>query len=104
MPRIIFKHGDGRENAVDIPVGVSLMRGAVDHGVPSLPAECGGVASCGTCKVVLDEQWGDRAPPKSQIEASMLEDDPTGTRLSCQLLAEPWMEGLIAAVPDDPYA
>lgn len=99
MPNITFVHPDGTEQIIDIPEKMSLMRGAIEHGVDEIVAECGGVASCGTCKIVLDARSRAIAPPPSDIESSLLEDDPEGWRLSCQIAVTAEMEGLVVQLP-----
>ena len=62
MPEITFVTTAGEEITKEIPVGLSLMRGAVEAGINDILAECGGVASCGTCKIILDEANAGRIP------------------------------------------
>lgn len=95
MPKIRFITTTHEEVETDIPVGMTLMRGAIEAGIDEILAECGGVASCGTCKIILDEANHAGIPPASDIEFSMLEDDPTGYRLSCQIEVGPDMDGLV---------
>ena len=82
MPEITFITTSGEVIRTSIPVGTTLMRGAIESGIDDIRAECGGVASCGTCKIILDESNQGKVPPVSAIEGSMLEDDPSGSRLS----------------------
>ena len=103
MPKITFVTQDGDKILADIPVGVSLMHGAVDAGIDDILAECGGVASCGTCKIILDDENSAKLPAASAIEGSMLEDDPPGWRLSCQVVVDPEMEGLVVRVAPTEY-
>ncbi len=103
MPEIRFITTAGDEIETDIPVGMSLMRGAIEAGIDEILAECGGVASCGTCKIILDEANRARIPPASDIEGSMLEDDPPGYRLSCQIEVTPEMDGLVVSIAPMEY-
>ncbi len=103
MPEIIFITTRENEIRADVPVGTTLMQGALDAGVDEIRAECGGVASCGTCKIILDEASRGRLPPTTAIEGSMLEDDPEGYRLSCQIVVEPGMDGLVVRVAAAEY-
>lgn len=103
MPEIIFITTTGDEIRASIPVGTTLMRGAIESGIDDIRAECGGVASCGTCKIILDDGNLGRIPPASAIEGSMLEDDPSGYRLSCQIVVDPAMDGLVVRVAPAEY-
>ena len=98
MPQIHFIKTTGEEIETEVPVGVNLMRGAIEAGIDEIFAECGGVASCGTCKIVLDAENLARVPAVSDIEGSMLEDDPAGYRLSCQIEVGPEMDGLVVRI------
>ena len=51
MPKITYIEHNGKEHVVDVPVGQSVMEGAVKHGIPGIDADCGG----GTCVKRLNE-------------------------------------------------
>lgn len=58
---------------------------------------CGGCAACGTCHVVVDEEWhaGLAEPgPDEAILLDALNEKTTGSRLSCQLRLVPEMSGM----------
>ena len=57
MRSITFIEHDGSEHAVEIEAGKSLMRIAMDNGVPGIDADCGGEAACGTCHVIVSSEW-----------------------------------------------
>src|SRR5215218_1133217 len=57
MPRITYVEIGGREHWVEVPVGHSVMRGAVDNNIPGIDADCGGECACATCHVYVDEAW-----------------------------------------------
>ena len=48
MPRVIFVHPEG--NSGEVPPNISLLEAAERLGVP-LPHDCGGNASCSSCRV-----------------------------------------------------
>ncbi len=64
MPSITYIEYDGREHRVEVPLGLSVMRGAVNNNIPGIDADCGGECACATCHVYVDEAWlgGDRRP------------------------------------------
>jgi len=41
MPKVTYIEFNGTEHAVEVPVGLSVMRGAVRNGVPGIGADCG---------------------------------------------------------------
>ncbi len=103
MPQITFITTAGAEIRAEIPLGLSLMRGAIEAGIDEIRAECGGVASCGTCKIILEGAHQGKVPTASAIEGSMLEDDPAGYRLSCQIVVDAAMDGLVVRVAPAEY-
>src|SRR6266513_1542760 len=57
MPKITYIEYSGREHRVEVPLGRSVMRGAVDNSIPGIDADCGGECGCATCHVYVDESW-----------------------------------------------
>ena len=104
MPTITFRQPNGTAQAAEVPAGDSVMWGAVRADVPGVVAECGGTLSCATCHVYVDPAWWDRVPPASEDEVDMLDNvraarQPT-SRLSCQIMVTPALDGLAVSVPD----
>ena len=89
MPKIRFTSATGDVHVVDASPGDSVMQAAVRNGVPGIVGECGGVLSCATCHVFVDERDLDRLPPMGELEDEMLdgaaEDRRPCSRLSCQI-------------------
>ena len=78
------------------------MQLALSSGVPGIIGECGGVMSCATCHVYVDQRWYDRLAPPQPAELDMLEfaDEPTAlSRLGCQIKVRDELNGLIVRVP-----
>lgn len=76
--------------------GDSLMEALRSHewGVPAI---CGGLCSCGTCHVYLDEDWLDKFRTPDSDEQDLLDEfDGTqiNSRLSCQIQLQPEHDGL----------
>jgi 2Fe-2S ferredoxin len=100
--RITFIEHDGKEHVIEIPVGWSLMEGAVRQSVPGIDADCGGACACATCHVYVDPAWMAALPAKSDMEDAMLDFAPVtapNSRLSCQLRVTSDMDGLIVRLP-----
>jgi ferredoxin, 2Fe-2S len=104
MTKVTFVTQAGEEMPVNAQDGRSLMEAAVMNGVPGIVATCGGVCSCATCHVHIDESWVDRLDPAVGMEEIMLEFaenvGPT-SRLSCQIKMKPALEGLVVRVGDN---
>jgi 2Fe-2S ferredoxin len=95
MTRIVYIQHNGREDSVDVPVGYTVMQGAVRNDVPGIVAECGGAAACGTCRVQLAPDWVARVPAAEEIEVSILDDVDASWRLSCQIKVTGEMDGMV---------
>ena len=85
----------------------SLMRAAVAAGIDGIKADCGGMMTCATCHVYVDDGWLARLAAPSQDEDAMLEMTaaprrPT-SRLSCQITLSADLDGLTATMPETQY-
>ena len=104
MTTITYIEPSGREVAIDVPDGWSLMQGATAKGVDGIVAECGGSCACATCHCYVDPARAGGLPPPSAAELDMLanvaaERRPE-SRLACQLKAAPALAGLCVRVAD----
>ena len=102
MPKVTYIEFNGTEHPVEVETGLSLMRGAVENGVPGIIADCGGTCSCGTCRVLVDPDWREATGEPSDMEEAMLEiseDNGPGYRLSCQINITEAFDGLVVRLP-----
>ena len=80
------------------------MRGAVDGGVDGIEAQCGGNLICATCHCYVQKPWLERLPPPSSEELQMLSNVVSercdNSRLSCQLIVKPELDGLAVQLPE----
>jgi 2Fe-2S ferredoxin len=87
--------------------GRSLMEAAVDAGIRGIAADCGGMLTCATCHVIVQEPWIGRLPPASPDEISMLDFTASprqaGSRLSCQITLSEDMDGITVELPPTQY-
>jgi ferredoxin, 2Fe-2S len=104
VPTIHITQPDGTSVPLEVPLGSSVMRAAVDAQVTGIIGECGGAAMCGTCHVFVDEAWRDRLPPMSQNEDDLLDctaaPRQANSRLGCQLRMTAELAGLALSLPD----
>ncbi|MGE5271007.1 MAG: 2Fe-2S iron-sulfur cluster-binding protein [Thiohalocapsa sp.] len=95
---------DGKETTLDIDVGTSVMQAAVLNGVDGIVAECGGSCMCATCHVYVRDDQLALCPPLAADEEAMLEGTASprqaNSRLSCQLVVSPQMDGLVVRLPE----
>lgn len=106
MVKLIVTDKDGREVEVDARPGWSIMENIRE--LPrSVEAVCGGLCSCATCHIFLDEASLGRLPPRRFEERAMLATsrsfDAARSRLSCQIKVTAELEGLrLTVAPDEP--
>lgn len=105
MPKVTYIEHDGTEHTVDVPVGLSVMRGAVDNNIPGIDADCGGECACATCHVYVDAAWLDKTgvPEPGSQESSMLSFAAVtqpDSRLSCQITMTEALDGLVVRMPE----
>ncbi len=105
MPKVTYIEFNGTAHEVEVPVGLSIMRGAVNNAVPGIDADCGGECACATCHVYVDAAWLDRTglPEPDSMEASMLSFAAVtqpNSRLSCQITMTEALDGLVVRMPE----
>ena len=106
MPTIVYVEANGTEHEVNVPAGTSLMQGAVNHLVPGIEGDCGGLCACGTCHVYIADAWRSLCGETDELEQGMLEfayDVNDSSRLSCQIDVTEEMEGMRVQMPARQY-
>lgn len=108
MPSVTYIESNGESHVIDVPLGENVMRGALYNNVDGIVGECGGGLSCATCHCYVDDAWaGKVGTPTSQDETDLLEGvsaerKPT-SRLSCQIVMDESLDGLVVHLPDTQY-
>jgi 2Fe-2S ferredoxin len=104
MPKVTYIQPDGSERVVEARAGTTVMEAAIDNDVKGIVAECGGACSCATCHVYVDPAWAPKLAPADAQEDGMLgcvlDRRPT-SRLSCQIVLTPALDGLVVRVADE---
>jgi 2Fe-2S ferredoxin len=104
MPKVTYIEFNGTAHEIDLPVGSSLVEGAVQNDIPGIVAECGGSCMCSTCHVYVDEPFAADLPEKEEEEEEMLEEAAAElketSRLSCQLRMTQEMDGIVVRMPE----
>jgi 2Fe-2S ferredoxin len=102
MVKVTYIQPDGRNFAVEVKAGMSLMEAAVKNNVPGIEAQCGGACACATCHVYVDESWRSATGEPAVMESGMLEfavHPGPGSRLACQITVTDALNGLIVRIP-----
>ena len=104
MPKITYTDNAGKQIEIELPIGATLMEGAIQNDIKGIVAECGGSCMCATCHVYIDENFLDVLPEMEEEEDEMMEgataERKTNSRLGCQVRVSAAMEGLIVLVPE----
>lgn len=84
--------------------GMTLMEVALINDVPGIIGLCGGICSCATCLVHVDEDWQGRLPAASEEEQEMLaalDNAKPNSRLGCQVAMTEDLDGLVVTVAEE---
>lgn len=107
MAVITYIEHNGTAHKLEVPNGLSVMRGAMNNNVPGIVAECGGGLACATCHCYVDDAWIARVGPPSKMESEMLDSAASelkpGSRLSCQITVRDELDGLVVRLPEAQY-
>jgi 2Fe-2S ferredoxin len=104
MARMIVVDRDGKEHEIEARPGLKIMEilRELDYGVAAI---CGGLCSCATCHVYVDETWVGRLPKPQSDELDLLKELPdyrdAASRLSCQVEFTESLSGIKVAIAPD---
>ena len=95
---------DGTTQIVEAQDGTSAMQAAIANGIAGIVAECGGSQMCATCHVYVDEAWLGKLTAMQATEGAMLDSTASerkaNSRLSCQIVMSPELDGLVVHLPE----
>lgn len=104
MARMIVVDRDGKEHEIEAKTGLKIMEilRELDYGVAAI---CGGLCSCATCHIYVDEPWAARLPKRQSDEAELLTEladyREATSRLSCQVDFTEALSGIKVTVAAD---
>jgi ferredoxin, 2Fe-2S len=102
MGIIVVKDLAGSRQELEAVDGWRIMEILREHGMP-VEGLCGGACVCATCHVEVAPDWADRLHTRRDDEEDMLDTVPNAgplSRLSCQLIYGPEMDGLEVVLVD----
>ncbi|MES1944694.1 ferredoxin [Salinisphaera sp. PC39] len=103
MGKITFIEHDDTEHVAEFEAGASLMQVAVDNAIPGIDADCGGECACGTCHLIVSDEWFDKTGTPGDDEEQMLSMTPERartSRLGCQVKTTEAMDGMTVRLPE----
>ncbi|XP_030648169.1 ferredoxin 1b [Chanos chanos] len=103
--RVNFVNEAGLTMTASVAEGESMLDAVVNKNLDiSGFGACEGTLACSTCHLIFDESVYERLEPMQDEEMDML-DLAYGltktSRLGCQVLAQPWMDGMTVRVPQE---
>jgi ferredoxin, 2Fe-2S len=104
MPLLRVVDRDGVEHEVEAKSGLKVMETLreLDYGVAAI---CGGMCSCATCHVYVDQDWLSKIPSAMSDERELLNElshHENNSRLSCQIEFTDALAGLrVTIAPDE---
>lgn len=110
MITINFIAPDGSRTSANGKIGKNLMEAAAAAGIDGIAADCGGLLTCATCHVHVQEPFASDpaqlAPPDAE-ELAMLAFTAAprlpNSRLSCQIKLTAALDGLTVELPVTQY-
>jgi ferredoxin, 2Fe-2S len=102
MPKVTYIEFEGKEHSINLPLGFSIMEGAIQNSIKGIDADCGGSCACATCHVYIDENWVKKLPEIQESERDMLDfvtELKNNSRLSCQITMTDQLDGIIVRLP-----
>ena len=106
MPLIFYVTHMGDMYEAEVPLGNSVMQGAVDNMIDGILGECGGAMRCGTCHCYVDAKWVDKVGEASKNEQALINTSgkqQANSRLSCQITVREDLDNLVVHLPDAQY-
>lgn len=104
MPNITYVESNGTEHTVDVEENMNLMEGSTINLLPGIEGMCGGICSCCTCHVYIEDEWADKCNAITDGEDRLLEGSQHrkgSSRLGCQVIVTYEMDGMRVLLPPD---
>jgi ferredoxin, 2Fe-2S len=103
MIHITYIEPSGNAKTYELPLGATIMEGAVQNDITGIVAQCGGSCMCATCHVYVDDEFLALLPDMEEEEDEMLEGATAerlpNSRLSCQVRVSKKLDGLVVRIP-----
>ena len=106
MPTLQITDLAGNVTSLEANSGDTLMEALRDNGYDDILAICGGVCSCSSCHVYIDESWKEKLGTPSEDEnqlVSSTEHYQPNSRLSCQITLTDDMDGMPVVIANQDY-
>lgn len=98
--KIFFKQNSNIQEA-KAEEGLSFLEIAHNNEI-DLQGSCGGFGTCGTCHIIINEEWMNKLQMPTDEELSVLDivfGVEKNSRLACQVIFEKEMDGIEVEIP-----
>ena len=106
MPTLKITDLSGNVTTLEANSGDTLMESLRDNGYDEILAICGGVCSCSSCHVYIDQAWQTKMNSPSEDESQLVsstEHFKENSRLSCQITLTDDMDGMEVVIANQDY-
>ena len=104
---IYFIASSGITKKLTGKIGKTIMEVATAYNLDGIAADCGGLMTCATCHLFVQEPFLSRLVPPDSEELAMLAftavPRQTNSRLSCQIILSTALDGLAVTLPASQY-
>lgn len=101
MPRVVFTQ-KGRESVtINARIGQSLLDAARENDI-DLMGNCDGAMACGSCHVIIDDEWLSKIEKPCEQEEDVLDivfGVTQNSRLGCQVFISDEIDGIVVQIP-----
>lgn len=98
MGKIVVTDREGGVHELQVDNGLSLMEPLRNLDSGGIEALCGGMCSCATCHVFIEEPWFSQLATRQDDELELLEGtecfEDASSRLSCQIIMRDELDGM----------
>ena len=101
MTKITFVSFTGEQTTVNAVDGENIMQTAITNDIDGIIGECGGSMMCATCHCYVPEDYADRNDGEEDMLECAASEIKTTSRLSCQVIVKPEMEGMEFMLPEE---
>ena len=97
MGHLLITDEDGTQTKINAKPGKNFMAILRDNDY-DIPAICGGTCACGTCHILIEQDWNEQLTKPLPEEKDLLEKlenyDEDASRLACQIDYHDALDGL----------
>ena len=98
---------NGVTTSIEAKIGNTLMEAATAKNIDGIAADCGGLMTCATCHVFVEEPFASQLTSADDEELAMLAftavPKQANSRLSCQITLSAALNGLSVKLPASQY-